>query len=239
MWHNGKKRDRAILRAAVHDRDDSHAITHQVGVREHDTLGLAGGPARVDKRGEIVRMDRRDDGVESQPDGGLFAQEGFAEHAQVRPARRIGRPLVGSPARGRIIGIDVLQRGQPVRDGRDLIAERLAGGKDELRARVGEDELEFIARQRRVNRDMHRAELQHRKVDEIPFRPVVFGDVCHAVAGADPGRAQSGGEGAHGFRDFLRGIFAPCPVHLARERVRLRIMRELVRENIEDARRCR
>lgn len=215
------------------ERDNGQAVAHEVSVREHDALGLARGAAGVDERSEILGPDGDSEVVqESVGLGGLLAEEGFAREAEAVP----GAICIWVIRLRKIVGIDRFQRREARQDGGNLRAECFRGDEDEFRARIIEDLVELVGSERRINRDVDRTETEDREVDEVPDGPIGFGGVGDAVAGTDTHRVQTGGEGADGFGDFLRGVFAPFAADLAREGVRLRIMGQLMRKEVEDAR---
>ena len=66
---------------------------------------------------------------------------------------------------------------------------------------------------------------------------VGLGDVRHAVAGTDARRVQPGRQRAGGLDDLPRGIRFAHAADLVRERIGFRKVLELVRDEIENARR--
>ena len=177
-----------LLGAAVHQRHDGQAVAHEVGVREHNALGLARGAACVDERGEIVRAHGGGEFVERPARGGLLAQQRCAQVAQVSPARDFRL------ARGRlVVGVNALQRGKAFLERADHRGQLIAGGEHELGPGIRQDELAFLRGQRRVDRHVDRTELQDGQVDKVPLRAVGLGDVRHAVALTDARGVQAGG----------------------------------------------
>jgi hypothetical protein len=167
-------------------------------VREFDALGRPGRARGVDQRRDVA-------GLRGAPSG-------------VEVERRV--------VLERVKGLDVEHLERRIGGTQALVV--LALGDRPPAAGVGEHLCRLLGRERGVDRERGRAEVQRRRVAEREFRPVAH----HQGDGLPPlhaSRGESGGERPH-----ATGVLAPCNFDPAADRpqrhpVRVRLHRPLER----------
>ena len=178
-------------------------------------------------------MNRSGEGIDLACERRIGEQQTRALVTEFGPDECAGGGTLG----GRfLVEINVLQCGKIVPSGSDPGVESITGNEQQSRTRIIEDEAALLRGQSRIDRDMHRAELEHREVDDIPLGPVGLGDIGDAVAGADPGSVQPGGESTGSFDDLAGRETFPSAADLVRERIGFRKARELVHDEVKNAR---
>ncbi len=171
-------RDRQCGLPAAHRR-------HHAGVRELDALGVRRGPRRVDERHHV---------------GGL--ERGGRRREVDRLAAGLERVERGETGAGRVVEYDDMLDPR----GRGALQQVEQRGLDhhDPSARVADDVLDVVRRQRRVQRAGRRAAHRHGEVGHPQLRPVGR-QQRHRVAAPDAELAQAAGRGRHAPGQLLPG----------------------------------
>ena len=154
-------------------------VRHQIGVRQHHALGLAGRARRVDDRGELVRPHR------ARARRGTRAP---APHSRRQPrmaplghARRTactdGLSLAGKPS----IRMTASSAGKWWRTSWIFSSCTRVDTTAALARRVLQDVARLRGRKRRIDRHRHRAAPEHREVGDQPLG-AALGDDRDAIA---------------------------------------------------------
>ena len=169
-------RERPVVGTEPVVRRDRLRRGHQVAVQERDLLGAAGGAARVQEQGDVVRLGR------------------------LEVARRAHEPPADVHA-GRAPVLDEQLADIEPGAGRRARRGGLAGRQQhEPRAQVLQEEGVLVVRVGRVQRRGRRPEHDHGQKGLEQHRPVGH-DEHHAVAPLHPGGPQDAGHLAHGLRE--------------------------------------
>ena len=179
-------------------------VAHEVGVREHDTFGLAGGAGGVDERRQVLGAHGGGRELRSH------ARTPRSANSQTRApvaefAVQTCAPAAGLSAVGPLVEIDASSSAWVVCPGKMPATLAWSASLETKTSRAPESsrmKRHSSGGQRGIDRDVHRAELENGEVEDVPLRTVGFGDVGHAVAGAHACRVQAGGDGAGGFDDL-------------------------------------
>ena len=193
-----EERQRHVLLGQLQHVRAGLDVRDEIGVRQHDALGLARRARGVDDRRELVG-----------PHGARAVAELPARPPLARQAcmttfgngleRHDRRTVARRPA---VHQDDGLERRQLVPDVLDLLELQPRRDDRRLRARVVQDVTRLRRRERRVNRHRDRCPGQDRQVGLQPLGPAL-GDNRDAVARRDPERPQPERQVPDALEEFL------------------------------------
>ena len=181
---------------------DAIDVGHDVAVREHHALGVAGGARRVDERGQVARLRLRGaapHGLRDRAASGSRPRARTSSRVSVSAAGSAGRRPCGPRAAGAAPG-----RGSPA------TFRSWAGVEttQHLGLAVVQDVERLRRRQRGVDGHHHRARGEGGQVGERPLGPVL-GEERHAVALLDAQRAQAQRRLLHRAPELVRADVPP------------------------------
>ena len=177
-----KERHGDVVPGQLQDLARGEDVRHEVAVRQHDAFRLAGRAGRVDDGGQIVWRHRLDPPVPHRVEvstlrEGRAAREPFAPGRGARSATLDGRYVVERH--------DVLDAGQTAANGLQLGRLPLVRNERDAGAAVGQDVLDLLGGQCRIDRHGDTAGREDGEVRQLPLRPGLCGD-RHPIAGLEP-----------------------------------------------------
>ena len=173
-----------------------HHVEHRavVPVRDHAALGRPRGARCVDEGADVLGGDRAP---------ALLPLGGVASLAAAGDLLHRGRVLAAACHPDHL-----LELGQALADGADLLELLVVLDDDDARVRVLEDVLALFRRVGLVDRDHGRPGGERREIEVGPFGPCV-GEDRDLVALLDPHLDQPEGERAHGVPDLVEAARGP------------------------------
>ena len=155
------------------DREDmlnSHHITEDIPVAQHDAFREAGRSGGIDQGGKAI--------------GGNTCLHSFNFFRPGICFSQFDQVVELLCTIGRFKGINSLDCSNPGQDVFDLAHDLLPGNKYEFNFRMGQDVLVIRFTDSGIDRDVHGANLQDAHIEEVPFRPVV-GNSCDLISRPD------------------------------------------------------
>ena len=195
----------------------------KVGVGQHDALGDARRPRRVDDGGEVAGLDRQGQGLEF-----------------VAPARGVRPPPVHElgqrhgPVDALGVEDDVMgDLGQLAADGRDPRPQLAVRSEEDLGVGIVDDVPDLVRHQGRVDGDDDGPEALGGEIRHRPFGPVL-GEDDDLVPGPDAQGPQPEGDVLHAVQDLPGGQVGVRPRLLEHHQVVLGIGRDGIEEQLAD-----